>query len=153
MLLCYHKNYLKFVFWRIPYVVEKINAVLGLLNSVLILDHSTFYTLWMFSRGRLTPSAPQLPKLLVLLVVIHAVLSIVSAVRAHKNKQAKVRMYNRQNRATVLQRGSGIVMLLLLVLHIVGNITHFQPSWLHAVVHPVFLLLFCYIQPFPQVNR
>ena len=50
----------------------------------------------------------------------------------------KCNSYPQLNISTIVQRATGIGMLLLLGLHIAGAATHFQPKILHSIMHPVF---------------
>ena len=119
--------------------LRKINAIISMLIVVLLFDHAIFYSVVMLSRYRIAAHATVLPWVITILVVIHAILSIAMAVLGHKGTEnRKCNMYNRLNAKTMLQRYSGLLMIVLLVVHIVGSGTHFQPKMLHAVLHPIF---------------
>ena len=119
--------------------LRKINAIISMLIVVLLFNHSIFNAVEMLSRYRIAGAKTIFPWVLVVLVAVHAVLSIAMAVLAHKGtEKRKYNMYNNLNKQTMLQRYSGILMIVLLGVHIVGSGTYFQPKMLHAVLHPVF---------------
>lgn len=120
-------------------ILRKINAVLSLLTTFLLLDHAIFFSLWMLSRCSIEKSVDAMPWILAILMGIHAVISILILLFSQKGKEKrKYNKYAKMNLPTLVQRVSGILMLLLLVLHIVGSSNHFQPKLLHAILHPIF---------------
>lgn len=120
-------------------ILRKINAVISIICSVLILYHAMFLSVWMLSRCSIAKLENFTPKILMMLVLAHAIISIILGVRGHKNaEKRKCKQYPKLNTSTIIQRASGILMILLLILHIVGAINHFQPKILHAVLHPLF---------------
>ena len=119
--------------------LRKINAVISILIVLLFLDHSIFYAVVMLSRYRIPGTITVLPRLMLLLTAMHAILSIAMAVLAHKGTgKQKYNTYGKLNVLTMIQRFSGILMILLLIVHLAGANTHFQPQLLHAVLHPIF---------------
>lgn len=122
--------------------LQKINAVLGLLTSILFLDHAIFFSIWMLSRCSIEKNADMMPYILVAAAAIHAGLSIVLAIRGHKGaNKRKCKAYPKMNIPTYVQRITAILMILLLGLHLAGAKNHFQPKMLHAVLHPLFFAL------------
>ena len=76
------------------------------------------------------------------LVVVHAIISIVLGILGHKGaEKRKCKEYVKFNVPTMIQRISGVLMLILLVLHIVGASNYYQPKILHAVLHPLFFAI------------
>jgi hypothetical protein len=64
------------------------------------------------------------------------------AVLGHKGaEKRKCNTYAKLNARTMLQRFSGILMMVLVGVHIAGAATHFQPKMLHAILHPVFFAM------------
>ena len=119
--------------------LRKLNAVISLITTVLLLDHAIFYSVWMLSRGSIAKSAESMPWVLVGLTGLHALLSLAMAVLAHKGREKqKYKTYAKLNVRTMVQRISSVLMLILLGVHIVGSANHFQPKGFHAVVHPLF---------------
>ena len=119
--------------------LRKINAIIGILAVILFLDHSIFHSVVMLSRYRIPVNVTVLPWVMTVLVAVHAILSIVMAVLGHKGaEKRKCNTYTKLNARTMIQRFSGILMILLLAIHLVGSNTHFQPQMLHAVLHPIF---------------
>jgi hypothetical protein len=123
-------------------LLRKVNAVLSIICTVLILDHAIFLSVWMLSRCSIAKSENFIPIILMILVVAHAIISIVLGVIGHKNaEKRKCKEYPKLNVSTIIQRASGILMILLLVLHIVGATNYYQPKILHAVLHPLFFAI------------
>ena len=119
--------------------LRKLNAVISLITTVLILDHSIFYSVWMLSRGSVAKSADALPWVLTVLALIHTVLCIVIIARQHKDKAKQPHnSYAKLNAGTVIQRASGILMVVLLAVHIGGAANHFRAKIFHTVMHPLF---------------
>ena len=84
-------------------------------------------------------SVINMPKALMVVTALHAVLTILLAILGHKGaEKRKCNAYPQLNASTIVQRATGIGMLLLLGLHIAGAATHFQPKILHSIMHPVF---------------
>lgn len=120
-------------------VLRKINAVLSLLTTVLLLHHAIFLSVWMLARCSFEISQGPTPMILLALMVLHAVISIILAFLGHKGaEKRKCKTYSRLNAATNVQRYTGILMLLLMGLHIAGAANYYQPKILHAIVHPIF---------------
>lgn len=120
-------------------LLRKINAVISLFTTILLLNHAIFLTIWMLSRGSLTKSNTPVPIILTILMVLHGLISIVLAFLGHKGaEKGKYNTYTKMNIATIIQRSSGIIMLLLIALHIAGALNKFQPMIIHAILHPVF---------------
>ena len=124
-------------------VLRKINAIFSLIATLLILDHALFLSAWMLSGGNITKSEDYMPWILVWVVVIHAVISIVLAFLGHKNaEKRKCKTYPKLNATTLLQRISGILMLVSIVMHIAGTAGGMKPPLvIHAVVPPLFFTL------------
>ena len=120
-------------------ILRKINAGLSLVTTVLFLNHAISLSIWMLYRCGIQKSPVNMPKALMVVTVLHAVLSILLAILGHKGaEKRKCKSYPKMNSSNIMQRVTGIGMLLLLGLHIAGAATHFQPKILHAVMHPVF---------------
>lgn len=121
--------------------LRKINAVISLFTTILLLDHTIFYSVWMLSRCTITKDVNAMPWVLVALVVLHAVLSSAMGIMAHKGvEKQKHNVYSKLNMRTMIQRMSGIVILILLIAHVIGAATHFHPQWIHAVLQPLFFV-------------
>lgn len=123
-------------------LLRKINAVLSLFSTILILLHAIFYSVWMLSRGGIAKMSAYLSQTLVVVMVAHAIISIALAVLSRKGvKKGEYKTYPKMNVATIVQRISGILIILLLSVHIAGSINHFQPKILHAILHPLFFII------------
>ena len=123
-------------------LLRKINAVLSLICTVLILDHSIFLSVWMLSRCSIEKTENFMPIVLMILVLVHAIISILLGFIGHKNaEKRKCKEYPKLNIPTILQRISGILMILLLGLHIAGAANYYKPKMLHAILHPLFFAI------------
>ena len=121
-------------------LLRKINAGLSLLATVLILDHAIFLAAWMLSRGAIPKSADFVPWVLTGVVLVHALISIDLAVSAHMdNTNRKGKKYVKMNVATIIQRISGVLMMLFTALHIAGATGYMHPpKVVHAIVPALF---------------
>lgn len=123
-------------------IARKINAIISLICSLLILTHGTYDAIWMICRGKISTLSIPVPFILVVFLVIHIILSIVTAILASSPKsKEKARMYQKENIKTLIQRASGILIILLLIPHVIGMKQFLNPKILHSIVHPLFFLL------------
>lgn len=121
-------------------LLRKINAIISLLTTVLLLDHAIFTSVWMLSKGNVEQSAPFAPWILAGLMAAHAFISIYFAISSHMDdEKIKCKSYPKMNRVTIFQRVSGILLIILTALHIAGasGAMH-TPRIVHAIVPPVF---------------
>ena len=120
-------------------ILRKINAALSLATTVLLMNHAIFFSIWMLSRCSIEKSADFMPRILAVLMVIHAVLSVILLIKTHKGAEKnKGKKYAALNIGTVMQRITGVLIVLMMGLHMAGAANHFQPKMLHAVLHPLF---------------
>lgn len=118
---------------------KKFNAILGLVASVLLFDHTVSYTLYMLSGGSISALVTPFSWMLAACVLLHAVVSIASAIHAHKVRPSgQYKNYPRHNMRLNMQRNTGLLLLLLQGLHIWAAFMHFEPWPLHAVLQPLF---------------
>ena len=123
--------------------LRKFNAVLSLISTVLLLGHAISLAIWMLSRGA-TPIAPRfIPWALTAVTALHALCCIVLMIRAHKDvPKHKSKSYPKLNAATILQRISGVLLILFTWLHVAGTVGIMQPPQIvHAIVPPLFFLV------------
>lgn len=122
---------------------RRINAIISLLTTVLLLDHAIIISVWMLSRGSVEQSAPTAARILVCLMGLHALISIFFAIRSHRDSDgSKVKNYPKLNRATYFQRVSGILLIVFTALHIAGAADAMQPPQIvHAILHPLFFTI------------
>ena len=120
-------------------ILRKVNAVLSIICTVFILYHAIFLSVWMLSRYSIAKMETFTYPILMVSVLAHAIISIMLGVLAHKNVEKRpCKEYPKLNVATIMQRFSGILMILLLAAHIVGVENYYQPKILHAILHPLF---------------
>ena len=119
-------------------LLRKINAGISLLITLLVMDHAIFHAAWMLSRGSIEKTGNSRPMFAVMMA--HAIISIVLAVLGHKGaEKRKCKSYANLNVITVLQRISGVLLIVLTVLHILGTVGVLQPpQMVHAILPPLF---------------
>ena len=124
-------------------ILRKINAWLSLLTTLLFLDHAIFHAVWMLSKGTIEKSADSMPRILFAVMMIHAIVSIVLAFLGNKGAdKIKCKGYSNLNKTTYIQRFSGIVLIPLTVLHILGTIGIVNPPQIvHGILPPLFFTI------------
>ena len=124
-------------------VLRKINAGVSLLTTVLLLFHAISISVWMLSRGAIEIAAGFMAWVLMGATVIHALISIDLAMSAHEGvEKRKCKKYPKLNASTMVQRISGVLMLVFTGLHVTGAMGLMQPPQaVHAVVPPLFFAL------------
>lgn len=70
-------------------LLRKINSVLSLLITLLLMDHAIFMGVYMLSRGGIEQNASKLPRLMFMLMMVHAIISIILAIRGHKGTEKR----------------------------------------------------------------
>ena len=122
--------------------MRKINAGLSLLTTVILLFHSIILSVWMLSRCSIAKQETIMPWVLLGAMAIHAFISIDLAISSHAGaEKRKVKSYPKLNASTIIQRASGVLMVLLLALHITGASNYYRPKMLHAALHPLFFMV------------
>ena len=124
-------------------LLRKINAAFSLIVSFLVLDHAIFLSVWMLSGGGIEKTMNYMPWIMTGLTVIHALISIDLGVSAHRGlPKQKVNSYSRLNAPTIIQRMSGILMLVFTALHVTGAAGLMTPpTAVHMVVPPLFFAI------------
>ena len=122
---------------------RKINAVVSLLTTVLLLTHAIFLSIYMLSGGRSIRPAGFIGWVLMGLMIAHALISIDLAISAHaETGKRKGKNYPKMNVPTIVQRVSGILMVPAAGLHIAGAVgAMVQPKMVHAIVPPLFFAI------------
>ena len=125
-------------------ILRKINAILSLITTILLLGHAISIASWMLSRGKIIPfGGHALPRILMVAFVAHALVSIIIMILAHKReKKNKGKSYPKLNAPTMIQRISGVLLILFTFLHVAGAkgiIT--PPPFIHAVIPTVFFIM------------
>lgn len=121
---------------------RKINAVFSLLCTFLLMAHAIFHAVWMLSRGSIEKAANAsiISWILFGVMIIHAYISIDLAISAHTGtEKRKCKSYPKMNIPTIIQRASGVSLILFAVLHVLGTIGVLQPP---QVVHAILPALF-----------
>lgn len=124
-------------------ILRKLNAWISLATTVLLLNHAIFNAAWMLSRGSISKSANSMPWTLFGLMMIHAIISIILAVLGHKGAEKKnTNSYPKMNKATIVQRASGVSLILFTILHISGTAGGMKPpKIIHAILPPLFFAI------------
>ena len=122
---------------------RKINAGVSLLCTLLLLGHASYHAIRMLSGGRITANVDFIAWALVGLMAIHAYISIEQGVSAHMDtEKCKCKSYPKLNTSTIIQRASGVMMVLFTALHIAGTVGFLTPPPLvHAILPPLFFTL------------
>ena len=124
-------------------LTKKINAVLSLIITVLIFAHAVSMALCMLSMGKIDRIPEPMSWALSGLVLLHAFICIYSAVAAHSGgEHKKSKSYPKLNRATNIQRISGLLMVVFTGLHVAGAAGFMTPPRIvHAIVPPIFFAI------------
>lgn len=119
---------------------RKFNAGLTLLVTFLILAHAIALSVWILSKETLPKPPAAMAWVLVGATVLHALISIDLVVSTYMDKKGpRGKSYAKMNCVTILQRVSGVLMLLFIALHIAGATGYMQPpKVVHAIVPAVF---------------
>lgn len=122
--------------------LRKINAVISLLCTILLMDHAIFHALWMLSKFSIPKTAIS-SWILLWLMAAHASISIALAIRGHKGaEKRKCKEYPKMNIPTYIQRMGGMALLLFTALHVLGAVGVLQPpQMVHAILPPLFFTL------------
>ena len=120
--------------------MRKINAGLSLLISFLVLYHAIFNAVRMISLGTIEKGSTIVSWILFGLMLLHAVICIDFAISAHsETEKHKCKSYPKLNVATIVQRISGVALILFTTLHVAGAAGFMTPPPIvHAIVPAVF---------------
>ena len=124
--------------------LRKINAVTSLLSTLLLLIHAITLAIWMLSRGTIVINTGIMPWVLLGIMLAHAMISIDLAISAHSetNEKHKFKSYPKENIPTIIQRASGMALILFTALHVAGAAGFMQPPQIvHAIVPPLFFTI------------
>lgn len=124
-------------------LLRKINAVLSLISTLLLLNHAVYIALYIFSNGRILNPLHSAVWGLVGVMALHAFISIDLAISAHMEAgKQKGKSYPKKNISTVLQRISGMLLIPLVALHIAGATGAMTPPKLvHSILPPLFFFV------------
>ena len=123
--------------------LRKANAVFSLISTALLLSHAISMGLCMLSQGKIPRLASAISQALVVVFLIHAIICIVFMVISHKGSNGnKGKGYVKLNIVTIVQRISGVLMIVLTTLHVLGAIGVIKtPQVVQAIVLPLFFLI------------
>jgi hypothetical protein len=125
-------------------LLRKINAGISLLITVMLMCHAIFNAVRMLTRGDGNPAiAGYMAWILSGLMVLHAIISILLGILAHKDgNKEKFNSYPKLNCRTLVQRITGILIILFTALHIAGAAGFMTPPQIvHAIVVPIFFFI------------
>ena len=124
-------------------LMRKINAGLSLLTACLLLDHAIFNVVRMLSHGAVENGGAFMSWILFGLMLVHAVISIDLGISAHaETEKRKCKSYPKLNIATIVQRISGVALIILAGLHVAGAAGFMQPPKLvHIILPPLFFTI------------
>lgn len=115
--------------------LRKVNAVLSLMATALLLGHAISSAVWMLSGGRIPKAGSYISWALVGVIAAHVLISIFLMISGHKGTRGhKVKAYPRMNIPTIVQRISGALMMIFICQHIADTAgTVKTPESVHAV--------------------
>ena len=120
--------------------LRKINAVLSIVITVLLMLHAIVNAVWMFSQGSFAKTAV-LSWALFGLMMVHAVFCIIFGIQAHRGEEEQ-NAYTKVDIFTKIQRFGGLLLIPFSVLHALGAIGVIQPPQvIHAILPTVFFAL------------
>lgn len=123
-------------------ILRKINAILSLLATVLLIGHIIAFLAYVQFKIVFAISFETSAQILVITMLTHAALSIYMAIMANINvEKKKCNGYPALNKNTFIQRFSGIVIAILTGIHVIGAGNHFQTVFVHALIQPLFFIL------------
>ena len=124
-------------------LLRKINAGASLLTTTLLLFHAISIAFWMLSRGEIARPSGLISWVLVGCMAFHAFFSIDLAISAHTDGGKHIgKKYTLLNRETIVQRVSGVLLILFTALHIAGATGAMTPPpAVHAVVPVLFFAM------------
>ena len=122
---------------------RKLNAVISLMTTVMLLLHAILLSIWILSGGRTVKPAGLMGWILMGFMIAHALISIDLALSAHAEPQTrKGKSYPKLNVSTILQRASGMLMVPTAALHIAGATgAMVPPTAVHMIVPPLFFAI------------
>ena len=123
-------------------ILRKINAVLSLITTFLLLDHAIFNAVWMLSQGTI-PKTTALSWVLIGFMAVHAIISIELGMSAHKGAEpTDAKTYPRKNAIIIVQRITGMLLIIFTALHVMGATGAIQtPAFIHAFVPALFFVI------------
>ena len=120
-------------------VLRKINSVISLITTFLVLDHAIFNAAWALS-NRTIAKTTVLSWVLVGFMAVHAILSMSLGMSANRVPVSiDEKSYPKNNVITIIQRVSGMLLIVFTVFHVLGATGVMTPP---AVVHAILPTLF-----------
>ena len=122
---------------------RKLNAVVSLLTTVLLLVHAICLSAYMLFGDSIGRPSPVVGWALMGLMIIHVLISMDILISMHaENGKHKGKHYPKLNAPMVIQRASGVLMVPAAVLHIAGATGAMAPpKMVHAIVPPLFFAI------------
>ena len=119
---------------------RKINAGLSLLTTILLLVHAIVKAIWMLSKGSIPISAWVISWALMGAMILHIMISIDLVISVYADADVtKGKKYVQMNRSTVVQRVSGLLLVVFTALHVAGATGYMTPPPIvHAIVPTIF---------------
>lgn len=123
--------------------LRKINAVFSLIATIFLFAHAISLAAWMLSQGVIPKMPGFASRAMTVVFVIHAIISIALIISTNKGrKKSAGNHYFKLNRATLVQRISGVLMIIFTWLHIAGTIGIMTPPpVIHAIVPTLFFTI------------
>ena len=120
-------------------IIKKINAVIAILISLMLIDHSVACSMHLITHNY-ESSMPAPAIILACLVMVHACISLFNVFVKHDNCTVK---YKALNRGAMIQRGTGIAVMVVLIPHVVCA-KMYMVAWavkLFLITHFIFVII------------
>lgn len=124
-------------------LMRKINAVLSLLITFLMMGHAISYSVWMISRGTIGQNIAFMSWVLMGLMFFHVFICVDFIVTGiMESAEHKCKKYPQMNKSTLVQRISGALLIVFAPLHAAGAAGYIQPpKVVHAIIPPLFFAI------------
>lgn len=123
--------------------LRKANAIFSLLTTIFLYGHAISLAIWMLSSGSTSRAPAVISQIMTVCFVIHAGICMYQMVTSHKGvPKTKSKQYPKLNAQTMVQRISGVFLIVFTWLHIAGTLGIMTPPQVvHAIVPPLFFAL------------
>ena len=124
-------------------LLRKFNAAVGLLTTFFLLTHAISISVWMLSQGNIAYPNRIISWILVGLMAIHVFISVDLVISGHmETEKRKCKHYPKMNISMIVQRLSGILLVIFTGLHVAGaSGSMHTPQVVHAIVPPLFFTI------------
>ena len=124
-------------------VTKKLNAVLGLLVTLLLWIHAISISISMLTMGAVGRAPAILSWALAALMLLHVFVSIEMLFSSHFAVEGpRGKAYPKLNRTMIFQRAGGMLLLVASIPHVLGALGVItSPPVVHAILPPIFFAI------------